>query len=304
MKLRTIEYVIEIAQCGSINKAAQNLYLSQPNLSNSIKALETELGFKIFVRNSSGIELTPEGSVFLKSAVRIQNELEQIKKIPTLFHEYRDLSIVSTNSSLFFQIFIAYRNQYPLDDIEDTFRETGLIQSFRNLMEQRYRLSIFYCFSCRREYHEVRADRYVFDMVPLYSHVPIEVLVSVSNPLARRSSLDFEEIRNYPIITYEGFKYEDRLGVLNVDRSQKVTKIFDRGGLRDIISSSNTAIAVVKKGSVDISGHSRCATLPISGKVPSLDIYMIKQRNYQLSPREKEFIQFFKKQIANYYRNS
>ena len=65
MNLNSLIYAIEIERCGSINRAAQNLYLSQSNLSSSIKALEEEVGYKIFIRTSKGIAPTPEGYLFL-----------------------------------------------------------------------------------------------------------------------------------------------------------------------------------------------------------------------------------------------
>jgi DNA-binding transcriptional LysR family regulator len=297
-----MEYIIEVVQCGSINKAAQNLYLSQPNLSNSIKALERELGFQIFIRKNSGIELTPEGTEFLKYANRIHVEMEKIKNIPSLFQKYRDLSITSTYSSLFLQIFMSYRNLHPIEDIQDTFKETGLIQIFRDMLEQKYRLSIFYCFECRKDFHQQKANSYDLDMIPLYEHVPIEILVSIKHPLAKQSSLDFDSIKDYPIITYEDFKYEDWLSVLQIDETQKVTKIFDRGGLSETISNSN-AIAIIKKGSIDTQTKGGCTTVSVDGQPPFLDIYLLKQKNYQLNSREKEFIRFFKKHLAVFYHD-
>ena len=47
MDIKYFEYVIEIVECGSINKAAQNLQMLQPNLSVCIKNLEQELGFHL-----------------------------------------------------------------------------------------------------------------------------------------------------------------------------------------------------------------------------------------------------------------
>ena len=47
MKLEQISYILEIAKQGSIGKAAKKLYMSQPNLSMSIRMLEEELGFKL-----------------------------------------------------------------------------------------------------------------------------------------------------------------------------------------------------------------------------------------------------------------
>lgn len=71
MNLNSFIYAIEIERCGSINRAAQNLYLSQSNLSSCIKSLEEELGYKIFNRTSKGIAPTPEGYLFLQAAKAI-----------------------------------------------------------------------------------------------------------------------------------------------------------------------------------------------------------------------------------------
>lgn len=48
MTLTQFKYVLEIAKAGSVNQAANNLFVSQSVLSNSIKALENELGQKVF----------------------------------------------------------------------------------------------------------------------------------------------------------------------------------------------------------------------------------------------------------------
>ena len=68
MRIEQLEYIVKIAQCGSINKAAQDLYLSQSNLSQSIKSLENEVGKKIFKRTSKGVELTKFGLEFINHA--------------------------------------------------------------------------------------------------------------------------------------------------------------------------------------------------------------------------------------------
>ena len=57
MKIEQIRQVLAINRCGSINKAAEELFLSQPNLSISVKNLEDELGYRIFIRSSHGVRL-------------------------------------------------------------------------------------------------------------------------------------------------------------------------------------------------------------------------------------------------------
>ena len=68
MKLQHLEYVIAIAQAGSITGAAKKLYQAQPNISIALKELEAQLGIQIFWRTPNGMILTPEGEEFFLRA--------------------------------------------------------------------------------------------------------------------------------------------------------------------------------------------------------------------------------------------
>jgi DNA-binding transcriptional LysR family regulator len=57
-----------VAESRSFSKAARQLHVSQPPLSRHIHQLEEELGLQLFVRKTSGVELTPEGCVLLEKA--------------------------------------------------------------------------------------------------------------------------------------------------------------------------------------------------------------------------------------------
>lgn len=61
MTFQQLEYVVEISKCGSINKAAQKLFLSQSGISTAVRELEQELGIRIFARSNRGVEFTQEG---------------------------------------------------------------------------------------------------------------------------------------------------------------------------------------------------------------------------------------------------
>ena len=81
MTIQQIRYALEVKNRGSITKAAKALYTSQPNLSNSIKALEEELGFPIFFRTTSGMTLTEEGQRFFQHSKNLLWELESIQML-------------------------------------------------------------------------------------------------------------------------------------------------------------------------------------------------------------------------------
>ena len=84
LKLEQISYILEIAKQGSIGKAAKKLYMSQPNLSMSIRMLEEELGFKIFDRSNSGVELTAKGMELLQYGEEIERNMDLIRNMNTI----------------------------------------------------------------------------------------------------------------------------------------------------------------------------------------------------------------------------
>lgn len=113
LKLEYFYYVVEISKVGSINQAAQNLFISQPYLSSSLKKIEDTLEIKIFNRTNKGVKLTDAGKEFinysneiiglidksnnLKKKYTYQNQKLSITSMPSftmldLFHNFRDLS--------------------------------------------------------------------------------------------------------------------------------------------------------------------------------------------------------------------
>ncbi len=79
-KLELYRVFKEIAACGSISAASKQLYISQSAVSQSIKQLEEQLGIRLFVRNSRGVELTADGALlydYVKSGLSLIDSGEQ-----------------------------------------------------------------------------------------------------------------------------------------------------------------------------------------------------------------------------------
>ena len=64
MNFQQCRYVQTIAETGSFSKAAKKLFLTQPNLSASIRDLEEELGVQLFERSNTGAKLTDAVMIF------------------------------------------------------------------------------------------------------------------------------------------------------------------------------------------------------------------------------------------------
>ena len=89
MDFRQLQYVLKVAECGSITKAANELYMAQPSLSNCIGKVEKELGVLLFDRSVNPIQLTLAGEEYVKEAKRILYIQEQLQK------KLQDISQVS-----------------------------------------------------------------------------------------------------------------------------------------------------------------------------------------------------------------
>lgn len=77
MTTKQIEYILELSKTLNFNKAAENLFTSQPTLTYQIKAAEDEIGFRIFDRSGKGASLTPAGIQFCITLRTIHAELKK-----------------------------------------------------------------------------------------------------------------------------------------------------------------------------------------------------------------------------------
>ena len=78
--LRTLRYVIALAEYRNFARAADELQLTQPALSRSIATLEKRLGVRLFDRGRGGAELTAFGRLLLERGQRLVRESEQLER--------------------------------------------------------------------------------------------------------------------------------------------------------------------------------------------------------------------------------
>lgn len=79
--LKQLRYVVQIADSGSVSKAAEILRVAQPSLSLQLKTVEEELGVQLLARHSRGVRLTEDGKIFVEYARRILDEMDQIPQV-------------------------------------------------------------------------------------------------------------------------------------------------------------------------------------------------------------------------------
>jgi DNA-binding transcriptional LysR family regulator len=138
------KYAVEIERTRSITKAAENLFMAQPNLSKAIKELEAEAGFMIFERNSKGVIPTEKGFEFLAHAKIILEEMSHIKHLTDKENPDRQsCSISIPRASYIAEGFT--RTALELDtnkEITISIQETGSVQTINNVAENLFNLGI------------------------------------------------------------------------------------------------------------------------------------------------------------------
>ena len=80
MLFKQLECFLVVARLGSMSRAAEEMYLTQPSLTARLKALEHEVGDQLFVRTRSGMRLTEAGRQFLPYAERSVASVENGKR--------------------------------------------------------------------------------------------------------------------------------------------------------------------------------------------------------------------------------
>lgn len=79
MEIQQFRYFLEAARYENLTKAAEDLHIAQPALSQSIKRLETELGVSLFDRKNHRIELNEQGKLLKKRLIPILESIDNLK---------------------------------------------------------------------------------------------------------------------------------------------------------------------------------------------------------------------------------
>lgn len=242
MTLQQLRYLIAISEHGSINAAAQSLYVSQSNLSTAIKELENELEITIFTRSNRGVTLTNDGTELLGYARQVIEQADMLEERYTRDRNKRMHLAVSTQHYYFsVQAFINVAEQCASEKYDFTLRECATGQIIEDVRTFRSDIGVLYLDSFnRRVLQKVLSDADL-SFSPLFN-ARVHVFVGEQHPLAQRASVCLDDLNPYPRYSFEqgttnSFYYsEEPFGHVACDRNIRVT---DRGTLTNLLTSFN-----------------------------------------------------------------
>ena len=205
MTLQQIRYVAEIARHGTISKAAQELYITQPHLSSVLKELENELGITIFSRARKGVVLTEDGREFLHFARPLLEQEERILNFyadkPSSAAPFR-FSISTQRYPFVIKAFDSYFQKLAPEQFEIHLRESSMDAVIRDVFEKRSDLGIIFLSASTEKFiRKYLAAR----NLEFHEMVAIDpcVFFRKDHPMASRAEVDLDDMEAYPFASFE-----------------------------------------------------------------------------------------------------
>ena len=202
MTLQQLKYALTIADCGSMNEAAKQLFISQPSLSETMKELETEIGLDIFLRSNRGIVITPEGEEFLGYARQVTEQfgLLQSKYIDKKVKE--KFSVSTQHYTFAVKAFVETVKQIGMEQYEFAVHETTTISVIENVKYFKSEIGVLY----ENDFNEKVLNKMFkengLEFVELFSCDTFVYLWS-GHPLAKQDVITMEELDEYPCLSFD-----------------------------------------------------------------------------------------------------
>lgn len=242
MTLQQLHYAITIARAGSINKASELLYVSQPSLTSSMQELEREFGLTIFHRSGRGVTLTPEGADFILYARQVYSQYEElVDRFGKAKNRKKKFGVSTQHYSFAVKAFVELVKEFDTSQYEFAIRETQTKAVIADVSGMRSEIGILYCSDFNRSVlgKLLRTAGLVFH--PLITCSPYVYLWS-GHPLAGKASITFAELQAYPCLSFEqgdaeSFYYAEE--ILSTSEYQRTIKANDRATMLNLMVGLN-----------------------------------------------------------------
>jgi Transcriptional regulator len=242
MTIQQLNYAIAISEAGSINKASEVLYVSQPSLTESVKELEKELGITIFLRSGRGVTLTAEGADFILYARQVVNDYNVLsERFGNSKNIKKKFGVSTQHYSFAVKAFVELVKEFDMSRYEFAIRESRTRDVISDVASLRSEIGIIYLSEFNKpaitkllrtsdlEFHPlITCDAYVY--------------LWAGHPLAKKKKITFEQLSEYPCLSFEqgdqaSFYYAEE--ILSTKEYVKTIKANDRATMLNLMVGLN-----------------------------------------------------------------
>lgn len=238
MTIQQLKYIIVVAEKGKISEAAQELFITQPSLTNAIHDLEAEVGFEIFNRTNRGISMTKDGNRFLTYARQV---VEQMSLLENTFLETplekQHFQVSAQHYSFVVNAFVDLIKEKDYDEYDVTLRECRTFEIISDVKNARSQIGILYMSG----FNEKIISKFLLDnhleFFALFQAAP-HIFINKDHPLAKQSVVTLEDLEPYPHLSFEQGEYNSFYfseEILSTVSRRKAIHVSDRATLFNLL---------------------------------------------------------------------
>ena len=296
MNLVHLKYAVEIAKTKSISRAAENLYMGQPNLSRAVKELEESLNITIFNRTSKGITITDEGEEFLHYARRILNQVEEVEALYSDSRKPKQrFSVCAPRASYISYAFAEFsKGINTAVPAEIFYKETNSFKTVNNIVKGDYNLGIVrYQLGFEKYYHSMFEEKKLTAQV--ISDFKYVLLMSAHHPLANKPEINTEDLPEYIEVSHAD-PYVPSLPMIDVKKeelSKYVDKhifVFESSSQFELLEKVPTTFMWVSPLPEDVLKKHNLIIKKCNANNKIYKDVLIYRNGYVLSDLDKEFV--------------
>ncbi len=295
MNLLHMKYAVEVARLGSLGKASETLLIATPNISRSIKELESDLGITIFERTTKGMELTPEGEEFISFAKGILSQIEHIEDFyKNGVAKKQEFSISVPRACYISEAFAEFSKSLSEDAAEIFYKETNSQRTIRNMLEHDYKLGIIrYAENYDRYFKSMLEEKgFQYELVTEFTY---SLLMSVENPLSQKDEITFDDLKDYIEIAHAD-PYVPSMPLSKVvkeelpDNINRRIFIFERASQFDLLSINPQTFMWVSPAPESLLKRYNLVQKKCKDNKKVYKDILIYKNGYRLSKLDRQFI--------------
>ncbi len=300
MNILHLRYAIEVAKTRSISKAAEALFMAQPNLSRAIKELEESIGITIFKRTSKGMSPTQSGEKFLEYAKSI---IEQIDKIESLYKQNSSdklmFSISVPRDSCITLSFVEFVNQYAsAESLQFNFKETNSLKAIQNVLENNFNLGIIRFQNVHEQYFMTLLKEKGLASTSLWEF-EYSIIMSAEHPLANQPFVEYSSLSNYIELAHGDpyVPYLPQHEIFKEEMNEQIKKrifVYERGSQYDLLSGVPLTYQKVTATPQSILEKYKLVVKECVGNKRIYKDMLIYKKNYKLTELDKSFLKKLK----------
>ncbi|MCQ2465602.1 MAG: LysR family transcriptional regulator [Oscillospiraceae bacterium] len=291
MTLQQINYAIAISETGSMNKAAEKLYITQPSLTNAIRELEKEIGIIIFNRSGKGVSLTADGTEFITYARQLYQQYETLQEKYSEGKIKRKFGVSAQHYSFAVNAFVETVNSYNTHEYEFAIRETNTADVINDVATLKSEIGILYLSDFNRQFITKIIQTNGLEFIHLID-CDVFAYLWKGHPLADRETVSIEELEHYPCLTFEqgdksSFYFAEE--IISTSDFSRVVKASDRSTMLNLMKGINgyTFCSGIICGNLNGSDFT---AVRLSDDTDRMEIGYIRRKNIIMSDIGKEYI--------------